>query len=105
MEIHWHDQVPLEEELKQGIERRLQQLGDGHADLIHIVIHVERSHNQRHGSAEAKIRCQARGREHVVHEHDQEPAPALERAVEAFEREVRETRRRLSGASRGHRGR
>jgi ribosome-associated translation inhibitor RaiA len=68
--------------------------------LIHVVIHVEGSNHHQHGAAEAKIRCQAKGRELIAHERDDEPEIALTRAVDVFEREVRSMRAKR----RDHRG-
>jgi ribosome-associated translation inhibitor RaiA len=75
-------------------------LGEGQKDLIHVVVHVEGSNHHQHGAAEAKIRCQAKGRELIAHERDEEPEIALSRAVDVFEREVRSMRDKR----RDHRG-
>lgn len=105
MEIHWHEKTSVAEAAKSAAERRIEALGSGHRDLIHVVIHVEGSNHHRKGRAEAKIRCQAKGREFVAHEEAEKPEAALERAVGAFEREVRETRERLTEAARARRTR
>jgi len=105
LEIRWYEKTNIAEEAKSAAERRIEALGNGHRDLIHVVIHVEGSPHQRKGRAAAKIRCQAKGREFVAHEHAEKPEAALERAVGAFEREVRETRDRLTEAARAHRAR
>ena len=105
MEIHWHEKTEIAAEAKETAERRIEALAEGHRDLIHIVVHVEGSAHQRKGRAEAKIRCQAKGREYVAREHAEKPEAALERAVEAFEREVREARERNTEAARAHRSR
>jgi ribosome-associated translation inhibitor RaiA len=100
MDIQWHVVTNLEESRKESAEARILKLGEGQKDLIHVVIHVEGSKHHQHGAAEAKIRCQARGRELIAHERDEEPEIALTRAVDVFEREVRNMRAKR----RDHRG-
>jgi ribosome-associated translation inhibitor RaiA len=100
MDIQWHVVTDLSASLRESAEARIRKLGEGQKDLIHVVIHVEGSNHHQHGAAEAKIRCQARGRELIAHERDEEPEIALARAVETFEREVRSMRDKR----RSHRG-
>jgi ribosome-associated translation inhibitor RaiA len=100
MDIQWHVVTNLAESRREAVEARIQKLGEGQKDLIHVVIHVEGSNHHQHGAAEVKIRCQARGRELIAHERDEEPEIALNRAVDVFEREVRAMRSKR----RGHRG-
>lgn len=100
MDIQWHDKANLEAKRKASAEGRIRKLGEGQKDLIHVVIHVEGSRHHQHGAAEAKIRCQARGKELIAHEHDEEPEIALTRAIDVFEREVRSMRAKR----RDHRG-
>jgi ribosome-associated translation inhibitor RaiA len=92
MDIQWHVVTDLDESRRESAEARILKLGEGQKDLIHVVVHVEGSNHHQHGAAEAKIRCQARGRELIAHERDEEPEIALTRAVDAFEREVRAMR-------------
>jgi ribosome-associated translation inhibitor RaiA len=92
MDIQWHVVTNLESSRKDWAEARIRKLSEGRKDLIHVVIHVEGSNHHQHGAAEAKIRCQAKGREVIAHERDEEPEIALTRAVEVFEREVRNMR-------------
>jgi len=94
MDIQWHLVTKLGAGRKEWAEARIRKLAEGRRDLIHVVIHVESSNHHQHGAAEAKIRCQAKGREIIVHERDEEPEIALTRAVEVFEREVRNMRAR-----------
>jgi ribosome-associated translation inhibitor RaiA len=105
LEIHWHEKTDIAAEAKSAAERRIESLGDGHRDLIHVVIHVEGSERHRKGRAEAEIRCPAKGREFVARQRAEQPEAALEQAVGAFEREVRATRERLTGAARALRNR
>lgn len=100
MDIRWHDVAQLDAGRKEAAEARIRKLAEGQKDLIHVVIHVEGSKHHQHGAAEAKIRCQARGRELIAHERDEEPELALTRAVDVFEREVRTMREKR----RDHRG-
>ncbi len=92
MDIQWHVVTDLDASRRESAEARILKLGEGQKDLIHVVVHVEGSNHHQHGAAEAKIRCQARGRELIAHERDEEPEIALMRAVDAFEREVRTMR-------------
>ena len=92
MDIQWHVVTDLDAGCRDSAEARIRKLGEGQKDLIHVVIHVEGSNHHQHGDAEAKIRCQAKGRELIAHERDDEPEIALTRAVDVFEREVRAMR-------------
>ncbi|MBY0398804.1 HPF/RaiA family ribosome-associated protein [Myxococcota bacterium] len=100
MDIQWHVVTDLDSVRREAAESRIQKLAHGQKDLIHVVIHVEGSKHHQHGAAEAKIRCQARGRELIAHERDADPAMALNRALDVFEREVRAMRAKR----RDHRG-
>lgn len=100
MDIQWHVVTELDSTRREAAEARIQRLAHGQKDLIHVVVHVEGSRHHQHGAAEAKIRCQARGRELIAHERDVEPALALTRALDVFEREVRAMRAKR----RDHRG-
>ena len=100
MDIQWHVKTNLESSRREAAESRILKLGEGQKDLIHDVVHVEGSKHHQHGAAEAKIRCQAKGRELIAHERDDEPELALSKAVDVFEREVRNMRAKR----RDHRG-
>jgi ribosome-associated translation inhibitor RaiA len=100
MDIQWHVVTDLDPSCRDAAESRIKKLGEGQKDLIHVVVHVEGSNHHLHGAAEAKIRCQAKGRELIAHERDEEPEIALTRAVDVFEREVRSMRAKR----RDHRG-
>lgn len=106
MDIQWHVVTDLAPSCREAAESRIEKLAEGQKDLIHVVVHVEGSNHHQHGAAEAKIRCQAKGRELIAHERDDEPEIALTRAVDVFEREVRAMRakrRDHRGAGRGRR--
>ena len=92
MDIQWHVVTDLDGRRRDAAEARIRKLAEGQKDLIHVVVHVEGSNHHQHGAAEAKIRCQAKGRELIAHERDDEPEMALTRAVDVFEREVRSMR-------------
>ena len=100
MDIRWHVVTDLAPSCREAAESRIEKLAEGQKDLIHVVIHVEGSKRHQHGAAEAKIRCQAKGRELIAHDRDEEPEIALTRAVDVFEREVRAMRAKR----RDHRG-
>jgi ribosome-associated translation inhibitor RaiA len=100
MDIRWHVVTDLAPSCREAAESRIEKLAEGQKDLIHVVVHVEGSKHHQHGAAEAKIRCQAKGRELIAHERDEEPEIALTRAVDVFEREVRAMRAKR----RDHRG-
>ena len=102
MDLQWHTKVDVPEQARAAIEKRIEDLAAEHADLIHVVIHVERSNHHRHGVAEAKIRGQARGRELIASGRGEEPEIALDEASDAFEREVRTMRDKRRDASRGN---
>ncbi len=104
MDIQWHVVTDLSPSSRESAESRIGRLAEGQKDLIHVVIHVEGSNHHQHGAAEAKIRCQAKGRELIAHERDDEPEIALNRAVDVFEREVRSMRSKRRDR-RGARGR
>ncbi len=105
MDIQWHVVSALSASCREAAEARIEKLGEGQKDLIHVVVHVEGSNHHQHGAAEAKIRCQARGRELIAHERDEEPEIALTRAVDVFEREVRAMRAKRRDHRGGGRGR
>jgi len=100
MDIQWHVKTDLNGGRRDAAETRIRKLAEGQKDLIHVVVHVEGSNHHQHGAAEAKIRCQAKGRELIAHERDDEPELALSKAVDVFEREVRSMRAKR----RDHRG-
>lgn len=100
MDIQWHVVTELDPARRESAEARIAKLAQGQKDLIHVVIHVAGSKHHQHGAAEAKIRCQARGRELIAEGRDAEPALALTRALDVFEREVRSMRAKR----RDHRG-
>ena len=100
MDIRWHVVTDLDPSCREAAEARIEKLAEGQKDLIHVVVHVEGSKHHQHGAAEAKIRCQAKGRELIARERDDEPEIALTRAMDAFEREVRTMRSKR----RSHRG-
>jgi ribosome-associated translation inhibitor RaiA len=105
MDIRWHVVTELAPSCRETAEARINKLAEGQKDLIHVVIHVEGSKHHQHGAAEAKIRCQAKGRELIAHERDDEPEIALTRALDVFDREVRSMRSKRRDHRGGGRGR
>lgn len=94
MQIHWVHPEVFREELRAAVEERLAALAAGQTDLIDVRIHARTTPHHRHGDREVRIVCQARGREIVAARNRPEAAVALDEALDAFERAVRELRRR-----------
>lgn len=97
MQIHWVHADVLPEEARHAAERRLEALGAGHTDLIDVRITVRTTGHHRHGGQEARIVGQVRGRELVAARSRLEAALALDEALDAFERELRELRAARAG--------
>lgn len=100
MEIHWRNMEEIEAEQREGVERRLLALADGHTDLIDLRIAAKPNNHHRHGAQEVHITCQARGKELVSTRTGADLGQALHDAVDAFVNEVRRLRDRRSD----HRG-
>ncbi len=102
MEIHWRNPSTLPLEVQQATEVRLESLAEGHTDLIDIWIDIQKSAHHRHGNDRVAIRCMARRTELVADERDAEVEPALRKALDAFEREVRRYREKSEGKNIRH---
>jgi len=98
MEIHWRHADSIPAALREATESRIESLAEGRNDLIDIWIDVQESGHHRHGGDEVAIRCQARGREIVSRRKADEAGLALNEAMDAFERDVREWRERRTDA-------
>lgn len=96
MEIHWRNMEGVEAALREGVERRLLALADGHTDLIDLRIAAKPNNHHRHGAQEVHITCQARGKELVATRTGADLGQALHDAVDAFVNEVRRLRDRRS---------
>ena len=92
MQIHWVHPEVFRDELRSGVEQRLEALAAGHEDLIDVRITASTTPHHRHGAQEVRIVCEARGRQLVAKRERPEAAVALDAALDAFEREVRELR-------------
>lgn len=94
MEIRWDhlDEVPSQH--RDAIDARIRELAREQGDLIDVRIAGKSTGHHRHGEREVHITCQARGADIVAKRTRDDTALALDEAVEAFEREVRELRRR-----------
>jgi cold shock CspA family protein/ribosome-associated translation inhibitor RaiA len=104
MQIHWVHAEPLDADLREAAEQRLAALAEGHTDLIDVRITTHTSGHHRHGGQEVRIVCEARGKELVTSSTRPEAAQALDDALEALERAVRERRTRLNGVPRPRAG-
>lgn len=94
MEIHWVHPETFRDDVRRAVEQRLRALAAGHTDLIDVRITARTTPHHRHGDQEVRIVCQARGREIVAARTRLEAALALDEALDAFERAVREQRAR-----------
>jgi cold shock CspA family protein/ribosome-associated translation inhibitor RaiA len=94
MEIHWHDADSIPEAERNDVTEQLEALAADHTDLIDVWVDVEENTHHRHGGDEVAIRCQVRGGQIVSRRKADEAGLALREALAAFEREVREWRRR-----------
>jgi ribosome-associated translation inhibitor RaiA len=96
VEIHWRNLEEIEVGQREGVERRLRALADGHTDLIDCRIAALPNHHHRHGGQEVHIACQARGKELVATRTGEDLGKALNDALDAFVSEVRRLRDRRS---------
>lgn len=99
MEIHWVGFKELADSIRTEIDERLERLAGEHGDLIDLRLVGRRTRHHQHGEQEARITCQARGREIVAARTRPDLELALHDALDAFEREVhrlRDKRRDLS---------
>lgn len=94
MQIHWTHMQDADEAQIEKVELRLRSLADGHSDLIDVRITGKTSGHHRHGDQEVRIVCQARGKELVASRTRPDLGLALDEAVDAFERAVKELRSR-----------
>lgn len=97
MEIHWRNPNALSLDVQRATEARLESLAEGHTDLIDIWIDIQKSTHHRHGNDRVAIRCMARRSELVADGRDDQVEPALRKALDSFEREVRRYRDKNGG--------
>jgi cold shock CspA family protein/ribosome-associated translation inhibitor RaiA len=100
VEIHWVGLTELEEAERAAVEARLEQLAEGHSDLIDLRIAGHTTRHHHHGGQEVRITCQARGREIVATRTRPDLGLALNEVVDAFEREVHRLREKNRERSR-----
>jgi cold shock CspA family protein/ribosome-associated translation inhibitor RaiA len=93
MQIQWVHPEVFADELRSAVEQRLAALAAGHDDLIDVRITANTTPHHKHGAQEVRIVCEARGRQLVAARERLEAALALDEALDAFERELRELRR------------
>ena len=94
MEIHWHGVEDVTEAEREAVSARIEELAEGHTDLIDVRISTRRSGHHKHGDQEVRITCQARGTELVAARTRPDVGLALHEAMEAFVREVHRLRER-----------
>jgi ribosome-associated translation inhibitor RaiA len=100
MQIHWAHLSDLNAELREAIEARLQRLADERDDLVDVHISARRTNHHHHGGRSVRITCLARGRQIIVTSERPDVGLALNEAVDDFEREVHEQRRKRKDARR-----
>ena len=83
MEIHWVGFADLSAEERAEIEARVEALGAGHSDLIDVRLTGRKTGHHQHGAQEARITCQARGREIVATRTRPDLGLALNEALDA----------------------
>lgn len=94
MQIHWRNLEGIDEADRLKAEERLRALSEGHDDLIDVRISARESGHHRRGEREVRITCQARRKDIVAARTRVELGLALNEALDAFEREVHDLRRR-----------
>lgn len=92
MEIHWRNPNALSLEVQRATEARLESLAAGHTDLIDVWLDIQKDAHHRQGNDRVAIRCMARRTEILAEGADADVEPALRKALDAFEREVRRYR-------------
>jgi len=97
MEIHWVNPGSFREEERNLVEARILELTQGRTDIIDVRITARPTSHHRHGGQEARISCEARGKEIVAARTRPDASLALNEAMDAFERELRRMRDRRSG--------
>jgi cold shock CspA family protein/ribosome-associated translation inhibitor RaiA len=100
MEIHWGGASEFQDRERANAEARIERLAEGHSDLIDLRITGRKTGHHRHGDQEVRVTCQARGHETVVARTRPDLGLALNEALDAFEREVRQRREKLRDLSR-----
>ncbi|NNL86066.1 MAG: HPF/RaiA family ribosome-associated protein [Myxococcales bacterium] len=100
MKLHWVGFQELDESQRALVENRVQQLAEGHRDLIDVRFTGRPTRHHRHGGQEVRITCQARGHEIVAARTCPDLELALNAALDTFEREVHRLRDKQRDLSR-----
>ena len=96
--IEWHHADGLRPEQREAADARLLALEGGQRDLIAVRIAARETTHHRHGAKEVRIAGRSHGHELVSLRTAPDLALALEAALDAFERELRELRERRRGS-------
>ena len=94
MEIHWVHPECVSAEERRVAEDRIRELARDRSDLIDVRIAAKSTLHHRHGGHEARLRCEARGKEIVAARTRPDMSLALDEVLDAFEREVWHMRHR-----------
>jgi len=94
VEIHWVDFGGVAERQRTAVEERLRSLAEGYSDLIDVRLTAHTTPHHRHGGQEARITAAMRGKEIIAARTRDDLGLALDEAMDAFERELRELRDR-----------
>lgn len=92
MQIHWVDPRAVDELQKTAVEQRIRALAEGHDDLIDVRVTSHSTRHHKHGAREVKIVAEVRGTQIVAARTGEDAALALDEALDAFERELRNLR-------------
>lgn len=94
MQVHWHRVPEVTDEEREAVEARLQELAGDHGDLIDVRISAKSTRHHRHGGQEISIAALMRGTNLAAVRTRPDLRIALDEALDAFEREVRQIRDR-----------
>jgi len=92
VQIHWVDFGGVDERQREAVEQRLRGLAEGYTDLIDVRLTAHTTSHHKRGAQEARITAATRGREVVATRTRTDLGLALDEAMDAFEREIREHR-------------
>ena len=96
MEIHWRNLSVLDETLRARVEERLRMLATDRDDLLAVHISAKTSGHHVHGGSEVSLHATTHGKELVASRTRPDLEQALAEALDAFERELRRVRDRMS---------
>lgn len=92
-EYEFYSKIHVDDDLKAKTERRLRDLAEGHRDMIGASVAVEQPASGETGHLyRARIRAYVKGEKIVAVEKESSVRAALNGALDAIERQVREHR-------------